>query len=63
MPRRVAPREVKAERWRLFLGLGHLEKPGFGLESAARPTEPADANVGRRTDTLMCADLAEVCGL
>ncbi len=25
--------------------------------------EPADSNVVRRTDTLMCADLAEVCRL
>ena len=64
-PRRGAGRlgTVKAERWRLVLGLGRLEKPGFAFDSAERRTEPADANVRRRTDTLMCADVAEVCGL
>ena len=29
---------VKAERWRLVLGLGRLQNPGFALLSAARPS-------------------------
>ena len=64
-PRRGALRlgAVKAERWRLVIGFERPEKPGFPFESAALRAGPADSNVGRRTDTLMCADAAEVCGL
>ena len=44
-------------------GTAHVEGIVFPFESAALRAGPADANVGRRTDTLMCADAAEACGL
>ena len=43
--------------WGAWRSLGLLSDPPRGRR------EPADANVDRRTDTLMCADAAEACGL
>ena len=44
-------------------GTAHVEGIVFPFESAALRAGPADANVGRRTERLKCADAAEVCGL
>ena len=60
---RAEVKECYSAPRRFVGGTAHVEGAVFPFESAALRAEPADANVGRRTDTLMCADAAEACRL
>jgi len=60
---RAEVKECYSTSRRFVGGTAHVEGAVFPFESAALRAEPADANVGRRTDTLMCAHAAGACGL
>ena len=54
---------VKAESGHLVLAWSAWKSLALLADPQRGRREPADANVGRRTDTLMCADATKACGL
>ena len=60
---RAEVKEFYSAPRRFVGGTARVEGAVFPFESAALRAGPADANVGRRTDTLKCADAVEACRL